>query len=120
DLYDVTRIYTQLYSHSSSPFRVWGSVDGINRITLYDSDRIPGGANVWSSIPIDLEEAKGIRYLIFGVVHAEINLNGLAIYGKKKNAVPLVGFKSDRNVPVRTFNDTIGTNAFLQEQNFDM
>lgn len=120
DFYDVTKIYTQLNSHSSSPIKVWGSEDGINRMLIYSSDRIPEGNNSWRSLAINTEAAQNIRYIIVGIQHAEIRLNGLAIYGIKKNIVPQSGFKSERQVPARQFVDRIGTNAFLEEQNFDM
>lgn len=118
--YDVTRIYRMMGGHSSSGFWIWGSNDGYTREKLiYDNTPFDFPAG-WQNMPLDLPEAQDIRYLIFATEHAEYRINGILVYGIPKIEQVIPGVKSTRDVPERTFSETFGTNAFLQEQNFDM
>lgn len=117
---EITKIFMVLNSHSSSPLRVWGSLDGINKTLLLDSPNMPIGNGAWYPLPVDISEATNVRYLSFGVAHGELGLNGIAIYGIRKTPKVGLGFKSTRSVPLRKFTDTLGTNAFLEENDYDM
>lgn len=120
-VYDITKIFYNLNSHTTTPFTIWGSRDGYTKeFLLYQTDRIEVATSSWYNVPIDVAQGIDIPYLIFGLFYAEIELNGVAVYGKLKQPRGIQGFKNQRSVPSRTFTDTLGTNAFLEEENFDM
>lgn len=70
----------------------------------------------WQKIVVNQTFSTNIRYIQLGFLTKEHTIKGFLLYGKRAEKGTIKGIKYKKTVPSRTFDEYLGTNAFLIEQ----
>lgn len=124
-LYKLNYVYLLLDNdNNQGNLKLWGSGDGVNKFLLWERATTPlvwATSDAWSWGKATLNEAftNDIQFLHVGFERKDQVFNGIVPYGVRNTKYNITGSKFKRNVPIRTFNDSMGTNLFLEENDSD-
>ncbi len=113
--YDIEYVWFRTSDAAKGQFRFSTSLDGANYNIACD---LPGNTRQlaqWNKHFFTPEVSQGVSYVMLEVFDPEVELYGMMLYGNRVQKPVLKGKKYKRNVPVRTLNQLMGLNGFLQE-----
>lgn len=118
-VFDLDYVYVLI--QDKNKFNLSASVDAIHTYSLFNRAETPISTSntVWTKIPLNENNKKGVRYLILELFYGDMIIQGIVPYGTRLTKYEISGIKHKRIDRNRTFNERIGTNAFFAELNPD-
>lgn len=111
DLYHLDYAYAMKNGNGAAGMAIFSSQTG-GTWTLLNDDDLGWNPEVWVKREFGSEGIAAVRFIRVGLTSVESDLTGFVLYGRLAKELLIKGEKFKRFVPVRTLEETIGTNGF--------
>ncbi|MDN3548768.1 fibronectin type III domain-containing protein [Mucilaginibacter aquaedulcis] len=110
--WDIDYIYVWLEANGECDINTSNNGVFWNTVTSLSTSIAHG---VWTKLSVNSLYSSNIRYVQLAFRTKQYSIKGLLFYGKRAQRGTVSGIKYKKTVPVRTFEQYLGTNGFVQE-----
>jgi hypothetical protein len=115
-VYDLDYAYVWVPQEDNQYLTVYSSINGTD-LTVISNGRVSDlNKDSWVKIDFQGPARGGAKYIVLGFGYAQSYLKGFVLYGRPKGGVNInKGIKQRRNIPIRSLDRILGSNAFYFE-----